>query len=96
MVCGRVDGGTGFQYMKGMEFEWNFPKAELNFRKHGVSFEIAKEVFNDPLAIEWPDDCDFEERVNCGRAIPEQILLCCLHGTTAENQIDFSQKGYKK
>jgi uncharacterized protein len=45
-----------------MEFEWDFPKAELNLRKHGVSFEIAKEVFNDPLTIEWPDDCNFEER----------------------------------
>ena len=45
-----------------MEFEWDLPKAELNLRKHGVSFEVAKEVFADPLNIEWPDDCDHEVR----------------------------------
>ena len=45
-----------------MEFEWELPKAELNLRKHGVSFEDAKEVFKDPLNIEWPDDSDHEER----------------------------------
>jgi uncharacterized DUF497 family protein len=31
-------------------FEWNDLKAVSNFRKHGVSFEIALEVFDDPLA----------------------------------------------
>lgn len=45
-----------------MEFEWDLPKAELNLRKHGVSFDDAKAVFDDPLTIEWPDDCDHEER----------------------------------
>jgi uncharacterized protein len=47
-----------------MEFEWDLPKAELNLRKHGVSFEEAKKVFTDPLNIEWADDCDHEERTN--------------------------------
>lgn len=31
-----------------MEFEWHAAKAESNFRKHGVSFEAAVEVFDDP------------------------------------------------
>ncbi len=29
-------------------FEWNSGKAELNWRKHGVTFEEASTVFNDP------------------------------------------------
>jgi uncharacterized DUF497 family protein len=30
-----------------MEFEWDEAKAETNRRKHGISFDAAKEVFSD-------------------------------------------------
>ena len=36
-------------------FEWDEDKAEENLRKHGISFEEAQTVFNDPLAITIPD-----------------------------------------
>jgi uncharacterized DUF497 family protein len=39
-----------------LEFEWHKAKAEENFRRHGVSFELAKTVFKDPFAIERLDD----------------------------------------
>ncbi|WP_138502074.1 BrnT family toxin [Nostoc sp. PA-18-2419] len=38
-----------------MKFEWNPDKATLNFEKHGVSFQEAAIVFNDPLSITFPD-----------------------------------------
>ena len=38
------------------EFEWDPPKAESNFAKHGVSFERAAEVVRDPLALTIPDE----------------------------------------
>lgn len=38
-----------------MEFEWNPDKAKLNLEKHGVSFQEAATVFNDPLSITFPD-----------------------------------------
>jgi uncharacterized DUF497 family protein len=38
------------------EFEWRTVKAEANLRRHGVSFEWAKTVFNDPFAVERLDD----------------------------------------
>lgn len=38
-----------------MEFEWNPSKAELNIEKHGVSFQEAATIFNDPLSITFPD-----------------------------------------
>ena len=41
-----------FQY----EFEWDKSKAKTNFRKHGVSFEQATQVFRDPLALTVPDN----------------------------------------
>ena len=36
--------------------EWNETKAKRNYAKHGVRFELAKEVFNDPFAVEVQDD----------------------------------------
>lgn len=39
-----------------LEFEWHDAKAEANWRHHGVSFELAKTVFNDPFAMERVDD----------------------------------------
>jgi uncharacterized protein len=39
-----------------LEFEWHNAKAEANLRAHGVSFDLAKTVFNDPFAIERLDD----------------------------------------
>lgn len=47
-----------------MSFEWNDEKAQLNLKKHGVTFEEALTVFDDPLAITFEDELhsDQEER----------------------------------
>jgi uncharacterized DUF497 family protein len=34
-----------------IRFEWDPTKAQSNFRKHGVSFELATHVFTDPFAM---------------------------------------------
>lgn len=34
-----------------MEFEWDRNKARNNLAKHGVSFELAKQVFDDPRVV---------------------------------------------
>ena len=39
-----------------MRFEWDKKKAAANLKKHGVSFEEAKEVFFDPNALEGYDE----------------------------------------
>jgi len=38
-----------------MQFEWDENKNALNKTKHGVSFEEAQSVFNDPLANIFDD-----------------------------------------
>jgi uncharacterized DUF497 family protein len=35
-----------------VDFNWDDLKAEANYRKHGVDFETATEVFDDHLALE--------------------------------------------
>jgi hypothetical protein len=47
-----------------MEFDWDENKADRNLLKHGVSFEEAKTVFDDPLYVDFydPDHSEDEER----------------------------------
>jgi uncharacterized DUF497 family protein len=42
--------------MKSDEFEWDNAKAAANLAKHGVSFEQARDAFDDPFAIDFVDD----------------------------------------
>jgi uncharacterized protein len=42
-------------------FEWDPVKASINFKKHGVSFEEASEVFLDPLQLSLFDDAHSEQ-----------------------------------
>ena len=39
-----------------MEFEWDESKAAANLEKHGVSFEEAKTVFDNVLAVIFDDE----------------------------------------
>ena len=60
-----------------MEFEWDPKKAASNLRKHGVSFEEATSVFNDPLATvyEDPDHLAREKRfLTIGTSATERLL----------------------
>ena len=34
------------------EFEWDERKAEANLAKHAISFQIAKQAFDDPAALD--------------------------------------------
>jgi uncharacterized DUF497 family protein len=47
-----------------LTFEWDEAKARRNELKHGVTFEEARTIFNDPFAmtISDPDHSDEEER----------------------------------
>lgn len=66
--------------MKQLEFEWDTAKSSSNRKKHGVSFEEAQTVFNDPNArlISDPDHSDDEDRfVLLGLSEQLRILVVC-------------------
>jgi uncharacterized protein len=48
------------------EFEWDERKAETDFSKHGVSFEMAQGAFSDVFALEILDE---RERLGEARSI---------------------------
>jgi uncharacterized DUF497 family protein len=59
-------------------FEWDENKARENLKKHKVSFEEAKTVFNDPLLITFPDEehSENEKRyISIGTSATSKILL---------------------
>lgn len=59
--------------MNEIRFVWDENKNELNKKKHGISFEEAKEVFGDGNAILFDDpDHSFEE---------ERFLIIGVAGT---------------
>ena len=63
-----------------MNFEWNKSKAKANFDKHGVSFELAQDVFNDPFAIEVLDDRrDYGEARFVIIGMVEGRILCVVY-----------------
>jgi uncharacterized DUF497 family protein len=41
--------------MKQRRFQWNREKAASNLRKHGVSFDEAATIFNDPRRLQTLD-----------------------------------------
>jgi len=64
-----------------MKFEWNANKELINQRKHGVSFEQASYVFNDPYALSQFDmeHSDDEDRwILLGKSL-NQALLVVVH-----------------
>ena len=63
-----------------MLFEWDERKAESNLLKHGVSFEEAREAFDDCWArvISDPEHSLEEERfVILGLSLRANVLIVC-------------------
>ena len=63
-----------------MNFVWDENKAEINLRKHGVSFLEASTVFedSDALQIYDPDHSEEEDRfIMLGMSSALRILVVC-------------------
>ena len=59
-------------------FEWNPDKADRNLNKHGISFEEAGTVFDDPLFITVLDEehsVDEERYITLGLSKTGRLLL---------------------
>ncbi len=61
-----------------LTFEWDEAKAIENLRKHEVSFDEGKTIFNDPFLLTFPDvdSSEVEERfVNIGLSSRDRVLV---------------------
>src|SRR5437588_12762518 len=68
-----------------VEFAWDEGKNRVNRRKHGVSFETAARIFEDPNLVSYPDRVVVDEErwhaIGCAGGI---ALLMVVH--TIEEQ----------
>ena len=58
-----------------MRWEWDDEKNRRNKRKHGLSFEAARYVFSDPLALTQLDPYAEEERYQTVGLVGRQVVL---------------------
>jgi uncharacterized DUF497 family protein len=61
-----------------VDYEWNEEKAAANLEKHGVSFDEAATVFDDPLYIDFydPDHSNDERRyLIIGTSTADRLLI---------------------
>lgn len=65
-----------------MRFEWDEKKSGLNRKKHGVSFEVAVEVFADPFCLTILDrTLQGEERFWTIGRLENLVILVVVHTT---------------
>ena len=64
-----------------MEFDWDPEKADLNVKKHSISFAHASTIFGDPLSLTFSDmdHSDDEDRYITIGSSAEDILLIVSH-----------------
>src|SRR5205823_9262940 len=74
-----------------MVFAWDEGKNRVNRRKHGVSFETAARVFEDPNLVSYPDRVvDDEERwraIGCAGGIALLLVVHTIEEQHGEEEI---------
>ena len=63
-----------------MKFAWDPRKADSNLRKHGIAFDEAITVFNDPMALIFDDMVHSEEEhreIIIGFSTLHRLILVC-------------------
>jgi uncharacterized protein len=61
-----------------LRLEWDEVKAKANFKKHKVSFDEGKTIFNDPFLVTFLDgtrSANEERYVNIGLSASERVLV---------------------
>ena len=60
-----------------MKIEWDPIKAAKNIKKHGISFELAGTVFDDPFALSIPEDGlhDEERWITLGLSVNQATVV---------------------
>lgn len=71
-----------------MQLDWDEKKNQMNRKKHGIPFEIAAEVFEDPFCLTIRDrTVHGEERFWTIGRLENLVILVVVH-TTREEQGD--------
>ena len=58
-----------------MHWTWDQPKNQANLRAHGLSFEAAVFVFDDPMSATQEDPYPYEERWRTIGMVGTQVVM---------------------
>lgn len=60
-----------------MEFDWDAAKYDANLKKHGISFDEAKHIFDGPTLTRADDRQDYGENrnISLGALSPDAVLV---------------------
>lgn len=84
--------------MKNELFEWDDRKNQLNFIKHGIYFDEATEIFNNPFLTIKDNRCDYgEERYISVGSIRNLVVIVVAHTDRSKRiRIISARKANKK
>ena len=75
-------------------FEWDDATAASNYASHGVTFDLASAVFEDPFAIDWFDDREaYGEARYVTIGMVDGRLLCVAYTTRGDRIRIISARG---
>lgn len=69
------------------KFEWDEEKNQINIQKHKISFEVAKFLFENPLATILDDRVDYNEKRYIGLGELESRLMVVVYTVRTQNII---------
>ena len=73
----------------GVTFDWDETKAASNLAKYGVSFALAREVWNDPCHVVLPDRVeDGEQRWHAIGLVGAVVVLVVVHSHPEADEED--------
>ena len=73
------------------QFEWDPQKDEANLKKHGLSFERARTIWDDERRYVIRSANRFDEAC-CRASRPKALLLCRRHASRRTNTTHLSQR----
>jgi len=85
------------------KFQWDDRKAATNHAKHHITFEMARDAFRDPFALDWSDETQdaTEQRFSLLGMVEGRLLFVgytmrgdCIRIITARRAEPFERRRY--
>jgi uncharacterized DUF497 family protein len=81
-----------------MEFEWDYDKDRVNRKKHGISFDEAKHIFDGPVLTRIDDREDYGEirEISMGSLLGHVVIVVVHTDRAGKTRIISARKANRK
>jgi len=70
-----------------MKFEWDENKRNINLQKHGIDFQEAYKIFNNPLLIKMDRRFNYGEERYVGLGVTQKCVVLIVYTEPTEETI---------